>query len=148
MSHVALPTTWQFSRQVWHMYWVAGPHQCWRHRRLVPQPSKGSWSGGLRISIFPGRKWSSKGPGNLFKVRQLVEARTGILNPVSSPNQCRMLLPKVTGKCDKEGMGCHSPPLSHRYCRRCPDAGGRARIQGFMGPRNLCSGPPSMYQMA
>lgn len=134
MSNVVLPTTWQYgTRTGWLVHAKAGDTEGW-----CPSPLRAHGLVGKQricISIFPGRKWISKWSGNLFKVRQLVEAPgTGVFNLVSSQSHCRMLLPKVTGKCDKEGMGCHSPPSSHRYCRRCPDAGGRSRIRGVTGP--------------
>lgn len=48
--------------------------------------------------------------GNLFKVRQLVMLGSRIFNWVSSQSHCMMSLPKMTGKCDTEVMGC---PMCH-----------------------------------
>lgn len=120
------------------------PCQCWCHRDeqigvLALQEFMVWWENKEWIPPFlQGGKWNSKGLENLFKVNQLVKARVEVSDLVSSPNHCMMLLPKATDKCGKEGTGCPSPPCSHMYCaycRKCPDAGGKSRIQGFMGPR-------------
>ena len=144
MSNFVLPTTRQLSRHVWNMYWVPGAMpvlvtQRWTDWCPSPPGAHGLMGKqGINISIFIGRKWNWKGLGNLFKVRPLVKARLEVFDLVSPPNHCMLLLPKATGKCDKEVMGCHSPPFSHVYCVHCrkrPGAGGKSRIQGFMGPR-------------